>query len=131
MPYELKWIIPNRLIVQRYYGAVTIDELNRSEVDLKTLVDTEGIAPVYLLVDVRDVQFNLLTIKQMSDNAKLPRSLKLGISAVVTTSALIRFASSLIGQVIHAEVRLYNDYNEALDYLLQLEPDLSLIYQHQ
>jgi hypothetical protein len=124
MPYELRWIVPQRIILSRYYGVATPEELNASEIDLKNIVDDDGVGPVYLLVDVREVQFNLMTLKQMSDNAKYPRSQKLGVSVVVTSSALIRFASSLIGQLLHAEVRLFTDYNQALDYLFELEPEL-------
>lgn len=126
MPYEIFWHTDKRIIHERFYGQVTLDEI-REVIARYMILVLEGDAPVHTLVDVSSVTRypgNLNNLREMFDPDNDP-----GVGWILICGAnnpLLRFLSSILTQVLlrKLRIRLFYSTEEAIGFLAEQDPTL-------
>src|SRR5690606_2190038 len=72
MPYETKWFIRNEIILNRFWGEVTADDLRQALTETHILMDSSSRELVHIFTDVRKVTYSL----KVQDSLKIIREFK-------------------------------------------------------
>jgi hypothetical protein len=126
MPYEIFWHTDRRIIQERFYGQVTLEEIREITNRYMTLI-VDGVMPVHTLVDVSSVTrypSNLNNLRELFDPDNDP-----GVGWILICGAnnpLLRFLSSILTQILlrKLRMRLFYSIQEALEFLCEQDPTL-------
>lgn len=126
MPYEILWHTDKRIVHEKFYGQVTLEEI-REVIGRYMVLVLEGDAPVHTLVDVSMVTRypgNLNNLRELFDPDNDP-----GVGWIMICGAnnpLLRFLSSILKQVLlrKLKLRLFYSTEEALEFLAEQDPTL-------
>jgi hypothetical protein len=128
MPYEINWYAPERVIYERLYGEVTLEDargLNSESYDFFH----EGTPLIHVVVDLTGVQkfpASLTSIGQMIKNK--PQQGVVGWVLIYgAENPLLRFIASMVAQVSGDKIRLrmMNSLEEAVNFLRQQDETLA------
>jgi len=119
MPCEDSWLIPNRVLLLRYYDLIGFDEVRTS---IEVINRYAGVAKAFFCVvfDSRDVQGIQFSTSSLHNVMKLHRLPNLVSAIFVQKSTILRFLASLTVQIAHAERRYFSTLAEAEDYLRRI-----------
>lgn len=125
MPAEITWYYPQRLIYERFYGMITLDELDHIQTRFVNQLQ-EGIAPVHAIIDFRDVTDyprNLLEIRRVLR----PTSTEpLGWVIIINQNALLQFLVTVLTQTVlrGSHFVIVDDFETALAKIHKIAPEL-------
>lgn len=117
MPYSLEWYVPGRVMLERAFGDVTVEELVQLNAEVTTIIASEGIAPVHAILDLTDIGKYPTSIRDILGTMRQTVPGKEGWILVVTQSAMLNFFASIIFQVARLRVRVFPTLPEAVAYL--------------
>lgn len=133
MPYEVNWMVDNRIIYFHTSGVVSIDEVKAGNKKIMVMLD-EGIQFVHLITDsteVEKIQLSLTDLASVFRN--MPASPKLGWSIYVSPKMLDRFFASVTTQMTNSRHREYTSLAEAIGFLRSVDetlPEIVLPSRH-
>ena len=122
MASEVKWLVENHALILAYNGTVTIDDVlyttrtgedmikqcNNTVHILNDLTQTDGLAPEMQKVgDILKVTRSFMSLDNMGM-----------MVAYGTNNKIIKFLSNLVGQVGRIEFRMFDTYDEAVQFLI-------------
>jgi len=128
MPVDLSWHQPGRVIYERFYDAVTIEELTAIQERFFQFL-LEGQAPVHSIIDLSAVRSYPKSINQVRQALKPDQTGKGGrVVLVVGTNAVIRFITSMISQISfkNAQFTFCSTLDESIAYLRQIDPSVTV-----
>ena len=114
MPVETQWYLPKRVIYQRFYGVVTVDDFARSIRQIGEFV-AEGDAPVHAIANVLDVErWPLLNLSKVNKHGTYPG---MGWTVIVVTNPTLRLFSTILGQFSSQYIHSVPHITEAISFL--------------
>ncbi len=119
MPVELSWQQPRRVIYERFYGTVTLEEIGSIQQEFFHYLDN-GEAPVHAIIDMSGVRDFPKSINKIRTALMADNSGKMGRMVIVTGPNLIlRFITSTISQLSfkNAQFTFCTTIDEAVQYL--------------
>lgn len=127
MPMSIEWMLPNRILYERLYGAVTLDDLRTLQRECLHMMETSGIAPIHIVVDFSGATDFPRNIPQLRNALVYTGTMRLGNVILITQNPLIRFLSTVVAQLRFYSMilRCFDDRESALAHLL--EQDASLV----
>jgi hypothetical protein len=119
MPYQLSWAVPKRVIWQRLYGEVTLEEVVESLPRYLEMLEDGG-DYVHTLVDltlVRKYPSNIPQITKTLDFRLLDR--QGWVVMIQSMNPLIKFIASATAQILlkNARIRILPDLATAIEFL--------------
>lgn len=121
MPVENEWYVEGRILVTRLIGTVTVDEMLASG-DRGTIMIESGVAPVYSLVDVSQMdQFptRLVDIKRIANQGGSDKMSKIILFGVA--NRFIHFLANMFTQFIKSDYALVDSLEDALAMIEEME----------
>lgn len=117
MPFETRWLIANRVVYQRFYGDVTIEEFADSVAEIRQFIDS-GMPLVHAIGDLTGVQ-KYPSLIQMSKVAQAnPAMANIGWTVLLVTNPLLRFFGTVLAQFTVERIRTVATFQEAMQFLL-------------
>jgi hypothetical protein len=118
MPFEFIWLIPNKILLSRWYGAVTVDDARVLTDELAVVFD-EADTLIHTVIDTRDLtDFDPEFLKAYfaSPAAAHPYRGRIAIVQAPTQwLSLVDHANQMTGRML---ARVFETRDEARDYLL-------------
>lgn len=123
MPYDVQWLVPDRVMYVRYIGVFTRDDLYaylekslamRDEANERLGV---GGPLVHTLTDGRDMVKNEMELKDVQSSLRSLRHQKVGWSVFVHESRLNRFIVSIAHQLVGVRHYICATMDEAVKFL--------------
>lgn len=133
MSYQLWWAVPDRVVMQRCYGDLTVEELktiNQTFVSQYLRVGTPLIHTVIDLTDMTGFPKNLpqLTKAFQRDKQDIER---LGWTLVVGVNPIVKFFASIITQLwSQSRFRVVDSVEDAEKFLKDVVPDVDFTVWH-
>ena len=128
MPTEVSWYLHGRVIYKRFYGVLTIDELQQTNVDTTELV-VSGEPLVHIIVNSQDVTKHPYSLKDV--NSTIPRSKafhdSLGWTVMVSTHYIHRFMGQMAAQMTRTRFQTAASFDEALQFLNSVDDTLNIV----
>ncbi len=128
MSVEISWRQPRRVIYERFYDTVTIEELTSIQQTFFHYL-SEGDAPVHSIIDMAAVHSFPKSLNQIRQ-ALTPDPTGKGGSVVIVTGGnpVLKFVTSMISQVLfrQAQFTFCATLDEAVSYLRQRDPTVIL-----
>ena len=125
MSFDVSWYIENRVIRASFSGILTTDDFDMGAAALNELVNT-GIAPVFVLVDCRDVaqlppnfQQALQHVEKYSGNPLVAWTI------VLTENAMVKFFSLMANKIARTSTRTFKTHEEANAFIAHNAPELA------
>lgn len=116
MPFEISWQHENRVILGRYYGVMSLDDLVNWDTSVAQYLNT-GTPPIHLILDVSEVTkfpTNVLQLRNHLNNLSHPSK---GWTLLVGSSSLINSLTTIVTQLAHSKFRPFKTTSAALDFL--------------
>jgi hypothetical protein len=125
MPYQISWLLQDRVIYARLEGVQTIEEIRQANSELKTFL-VVGKPPIHLLLDSRKLEgvpLNLAELRQSTKNVRNP-----GVGWVIhlnnVQSPLLDFLADILAKFLEVRYRRVRTVEEAVAFLKQQDPSL-------
>jgi hypothetical protein len=119
MPIDISWQQDKRVIYERFYGTITIEEMTAIQQEFLRYLN-EGDAPVHAVIDLGGVRDFPKSLSDIRRGLVSTGTTQLGRVVLVTgKNQLVRFISSVISQLIlkNAQYALCDSLDEALRIL--------------
>jgi hypothetical protein len=126
MPYEVQWLVENRVIYQRLYGHLILEELREAgqRVSEHVLAGTPLVHMVSDFTHVDKFPMNLREVNSMLEN---PYPERFGWMIGITSNTLIRFFGTVVPQLQGARIRMFTSPEEALAFLQSMDDSLPVL----
>ena len=121
MPVENEWYIEGRILMTRLIGTVTVDEMLASG-QRGTVMIESGVAPVYSLVDVSQMEHfptRLVDIKKIAEQGgsdKMSKIILFGVS-----NRFVNFLANMFTQFIRTDYSVVDTLDDAVKLVEKLE----------
>lgn len=128
MPVDVRWIDDGRVIYERFYGQVTIADLNAAQIMFRALLSGTT-QRVHSLIDLRALEDYPRSLSQIRDSLTLLRSNQLGWIVLIThENAVIKFLGSVITQLMipGASFTICATPQAAIEFLLRQDHSIQL-----
>ncbi|HLV34728.1 MAG TPA: hypothetical protein VKY59_06440 [Spirillospora sp.] len=124
MPIEVEWFVPRRVILQRFYGEITLEDIRQSDELIEPLM-AEGIPLIHTIIDASEVESHpsMKDIQNAATNTKYEGE---GWRVLVGAGAIARFIGSIILQLMGQRYRMYDTLEEAVAFLHDQDPSIEL-----
>ena len=93
MAFEISWLVEKRVVHVRIYGNIDIEETRQQREAIKVFC-LDGISPVHVIVDTREVKKIPMSPSQMKE-MKPDSTRRKGWTLIITNSAVIRLLHAL------------------------------------
>jgi hypothetical protein len=127
VPIEVSWYVQGRVIYKRYYGVLTIGDLQASNALVAEYV-ASGKPLVHIIVNSQDVTKHPYSLKDI--NSTIPRTKSfhdgLGWTVMVSTHYIHRFMGQMASQMTRARFQTAVSLDEALQFLSSVDDSLGL-----
>jgi hypothetical protein len=130
MPYETFWYVENRVLYERLYGVLTIEELHALSKEALQYFET-GTERVHVLLDISHLEkypTNLSQLRSVMVEDKHPR---LGWWVLIATNTFIRFIVSALSQVRSIHFRAVSSLDDAIKTLGEIDDSLKEALQQK
>ena len=118
MPIEVRWLRPNHILISRWYGKITRQDIVVLVEELERIFQNAP-RPVHTLIDMREAESYEKGVVELYFDSPVPTHPNRGTLAVVNAPlpllSLIEEANRLAGYTV---VHLFDDYQSAQQFLL-------------
>lgn len=126
MSFEMSWLRDQKVVHQRYYGALTADYLAKSSAGLKQYHQA-GLPPIHIVADASNIgKFPANIADLRKANAHFKELDNIGWSLVITSNRFVIFVSTLLSEAANVRFRAFPTLEEALKFLAEQDPTLDL-----
>lgn len=126
MPASMHWHIPGRVLYQRLYGDLTLEDIHQLNRDFLQMRASEGTGKVHSILDVRDVGEFPRQLRELNGILTPDATGTSGWMVVVTTNPLIRFIASVTVHLAQLRMHTCTQVEDAERFLLHHDATLSL-----
>ena len=118
MPIEIRWLKPNHILISRWYGKVTCQDMTVLVEELGRILQNAP-RPIHTLLDMREAEGYEKGVVELYFNSPVPTHPNRGTLAVVNAPppllSMIEDANRIAGYKV---VYTFNDYQSAQQFLL-------------
>ncbi|GEM_PF-4580038 len=118
MPIEIRWLVPNHILISRWYGVVTHQDMLFLIEDLENILDNAP-RPIHTLLDMNEAEGYEESIVELYINSPIPYHSNRGTLALAHAPErflpLVERLNSLAGRTL---IYLFDDYQSARQFLL-------------
>lgn len=122
MPVEIRWYMPESVLLARYYGDITPDDIYKQYTIGIEMIEAVDTPLVHLIVDTTEVQSfpqNIMEFKSLlGDKAQ-----NAGWVVLVGDNKLIRFLTNIISGMMKLHITYVSTVDEALKFVIDRDPD--------
>src|SRR5579871_3388456 len=129
MPYSIEWYVPNRLILEKAFGNLTIEELLRFNAEVTQIIADEGVTPVHIIADLSKVERYPSSLREIMNTMRQSNPEKIGWMVVVTENPILRFLASTVFQMARLRLRIFPTMTQATAFLNEMDETLGLTTQ--
>ena len=129
MPYSIEWYVPNRLILEKAFGNLTIEELLRFNAEVTKIIADEGMTPVHIIADLSKVERYPSSLREIMNTMRQSNPEKIGWMVVVTENPIMRFMASTVFQMARLRLRIFPTMTQATAFLNEMDETLGLTTQ--
>ncbi|MBE2268894.1 MAG: hypothetical protein IAE80_11730 [Anaerolinea sp.] len=127
MPYQIRWVVPQRVILTTMIGTVTRPELERYIDEIRSEI-RKGQKPVYhisnsLMLD--KVELSLKAFQELLKSISMFN--ELGMQVDINNHALNKMLASFAGQFVKVRTRTVTTPAEAIALLKRTDPTLETV----
>ncbi|MFN8530645.1 MAG: hypothetical protein U0670_18730 [Anaerolineae bacterium] len=131
MAIQLGWYLEDRVLYERYYHHVTIEELTRMSHQSHSL-HHRAAAPMHTLIDLSDVKSFPTNLSRVQAAITLPTAIERGWMVVIIPegNVLLQFVAAYAAQIraTNARYRMFRSLSTAVDFLNVTDPQLNLAH---
>lgn len=127
MPYEIQWMIPDRVIYMRDYGVCTSDELQGALGRADQLFN-EGQAPVHMIHDNREMESFVPSLNTIRAMMKVNPNSGLLIYISNPNKPISHFITTILTTISRKPFTYVNSLAEAKDYLRGQDETLAPLF---
>ncbi|MBZ0282014.1 MAG: hypothetical protein K8L97_14845 [Anaerolineae bacterium] len=124
MPVETRWYVDKRILYQRFYGDITLEDFKQSVEAVGAFV-AEGHPLVHAIADVLDVE-KWPPLTKLSKFAPRQGFPGMGWTLIIVSSPALRFVTGLLVQFTMSNFRMAATLNEALEFLTERDNTLTM-----
>jgi hypothetical protein len=118
MPIELSWMIPDQILLYRWFGDISDEDLRVVIEELKIIFDTAP-RPVHTIVDTSEAEHVSSDLLYIYMQSPVPTHPRCGRIAIVSGSFEAQAITDMINQLSQREMfRLFDSRASARDFLL-------------
>jgi len=123
MPYDVKWLIEDYVILERFWGVFTADEVAAADACVITLIEHSPQATVHAIIDdTQIIQMPPITALGKIKSAQHP---KLGWSIIFGNKRQgLHFVTLLANNILRFQLRFAPTCDSALNKLYELDPNI-------
>jgi hypothetical protein len=115
MPVETQWYVEKRIIYQRLYGKVTLEDFIQSRDEMLEKL-SQGEAPVHCIVSLLNTE-NFPSLIDMQKAAVRQKHPSMGWTILLINNTVLRFVASLLVQLATTQFRTAATLDEGLTFL--------------
>jgi hypothetical protein len=123
MPYEIQWHKAPRILVSRFSGHITLEEVAQANRDTITLLQS-GQPPVHLIVFVDEMLSGPIQVKTLVEHTTFLKEPQLGWMVQVSNNKMWSFLASIVSQLAFKRIRTAANLDQALVALHHLDTTL-------
>jgi len=123
MPYELGWQIHNRVIYRRYYGDVTLEEIQQSSDEARAMV-MQGIPLVHSIIDASEID-RFPSLREVQRSTHFTTVEEEGWQMIMGVSGVARLLVSVLTQITGKRFRIVNTVDDAMAFLYMQDETLA------
>ncbi|MCA9906520.1 MAG: hypothetical protein KC547_21850 [Anaerolineae bacterium] len=118
MAIQSDWLVPNTVILTRYSGAPTEEEILNNSDETIALIDSSDAPFVHVIVDSAEVTKSPPLSVTVKTAKASPRHQRAGwILTVGGQNALVQFATSIARQLLQVRTQNFDTIDDAIAYL--------------
>jgi hypothetical protein len=128
MPIDISWQQPRRVIYERFYDKVTLEEMTAIQQRFLAYLE-EGDPPIHAVIDLSGVRDFPKSIHDIRKGLVFTGTTRLGRVVIITgNNPVIKFISSVISQLIlkNARFELLNSLDDAVRYLRERDDTVTI-----
>lgn len=118
MPFEVGWLVENRVILTRYTGVIAVDDIHEQMGQTKSLM-LQGTPLIHSIIDLSQIEkwppLNVVNEFRTTEIGDV--RLKMGWSIIVADNMLLKFGTSLFTPIFKLRQRVFSTLDEALTFL--------------
>lgn len=123
MPVETRWYVDKRIIYQRFYGAVTLEDFAFSVEQIGAFVE-QGTPLIHAVADVLEVE-KWPPLMQLTRAARRAPYNGMGWTLILVKSPALRFVTGILVQLSMSNFRMVATLDEALHFLKERDYTLN------
>lgn len=131
MPYEVTWLVPDRVILARHYGKFTREDLHAYLAESFALRDsadqTPGAPLVHTVTDASAMTSQDMNIGDLRTVLEQLREQRVGWSVYISPNPVTRFLASIGHQFAGVRYRAFGTMAEAIAFLQDADKTLPVI----
>lgn len=125
MPFKVAWYVENRVILTRYTGVITVDDIHLQMNQTKELIH-QGTPLIHSIIDLSQIEkwppLNVVNEFRSTDISELRT--KMGWSIIVANNVILKFGTALFTPIFKLRQRVFSTLDEALAFLQQEDSTL-------
>jgi hypothetical protein len=128
MAVEVRWLVPGRIVLHDFSGAVTLEDATQASLEGPALAD-QGTPPVHMLVTLVHVTHYPRSVHQIEAAIRInPHLDRLGwVVILVKRNPVLRFVATILTQIRYSKMRfiIVEDLADGMRSLLAHDPTLA------
>jgi len=125
MPVEIKWYIQDHVLIARYYGHVSAEDIHKQYLEGIRMSESVDTALVHMIADIADVTSFPKNVMEFQGSFG-EKAKNAGWVVLVGENKMIRFLSSIISNLMKLRFAYVNTHDEAVEFITARDPFLSL-----
>lgn len=125
MPFKVAWYVENRVILTRYTGVITVEDIHLQMSQTKELIH-QGTPLIHSIIDLSQIEkwppLNVVNEFRSTDISDLRT--KMGWSIIVANNVILKFGTALFTPIFKLRQRVFSTVDEALAFLQQEDSTL-------
>ncbi len=124
MPFEMIWYLPKRIVLLRYYGHTTVEDIARvGEMSVQYVLE-EGTSPVHVIADMTEVEKFPTNLRRAASAIKTINDPAMGWTVIISTNPLMRILIVTLSRLAGFRFHIATSREQALAFLVS--EDISL-----
>ena len=122
MPYNVSWLVDQRIIYTRMYGFVTGEELGAQKEEMEPLIKNST-QLLYIITDATDTTGTNMGLRDLQ-KTQFADAANLGWAVYISPKKMDRFFASVITQLLKKRSREFATLEEGIRFLQSVDETL-------
>ena len=123
MAYTVNWLVDKRVLMLKYHGVVTGENLANLNQELAQFLQ-EGEQPVHIISDDTSVEKNEAHLNDFRKNFAAMTKPGWGHIIIINASTFTKFIGGVMGSALRINLKILSDMDAAEDYLREKDATL-------
>ena len=125
MPFEINWYIDQQVLLTRYWGEQTEEDLIVSLSKITEMAESSPYRQVHRITDLSGVEVPVSLMASQRIFRQMDRPFIPGLSIIVgERNSMVRTVTSSVRFISNQQTRSMETLEEALEFLVEVDPDI-------